>query len=108
MSLNGVWAILVLFIGAVVLVQILMLHGLSQRVAQAADLAALAGSRASLAGESGCDAAKRIATENGAKLAACRMDADVATVTATGAFGKRPFHFEIKKRARAAPDFYLR
>jgi secretion/DNA translocation related TadE-like protein len=77
------------------------------QVASAADLAALAGSRASLAGKDGCDAARAVARHNDARLSRCRMDLDVATVTArmqTSRWWGHRWAFEAD--ARAAPDFY--
>lgn len=48
----------------------------------AADLAALAGAAAVVAGSSGCAAAARTADDNGARLGACAVAAD-GTVTVT-------------------------
>ncbi|WP_293784355.1 flp pilus-assembly TadE/G-like family protein, partial [uncultured Aeromicrobium sp.] len=74
----------------------------------AADLAALAGSQASTEGHDGCDAARDVAEQNRASLVDCRMDADVATVTARAEsprwWGGR---WAIEQRARAAPISYL-
>lgn len=97
-----------LVVAAVVLLQAGSLVRMRHQVAAAADLAALAGSRASTRGEDGCRAARLVARRNGAELAACRMDYDVATVTARAAsppwWGAR---WVTTQDARAAPDFYL-
>jgi secretion/DNA translocation related TadE-like protein len=82
---------------------------LKHQIASAADLAALAGSQASLAGRDGCDAARAVARHNDARLVRCRMDLDVATVTArqrTPPWWGQRWAFEVD--ARAAPDFYVR
>ena len=93
---------------ALVLAQVAGLIRLKHSVAAAADLAALAASRASVAGEDGCDAANDLVRRNGARLVSCRMDFDVATVVAGGTsrswWGQR---WAFEQKARAAPDFYL-
>jgi hypothetical protein len=51
---------------------------------------------------------RRVARRNGAELLRCRMDYDVATVTArdtSAAWWGHRWAFE--QEARAAPDFYL-
>ena len=106
-TIHAVSVAMVLCIVAVVLAQVAMVVRLKHQVAAAADLAALAGSRASLAGQDGCDAAREVAHHNGAILVRCRMDLDVATVTArqrTSSWWGRRWAFEVD--ARAAPDFY--
>lgn len=93
---------------ALVLTQVAGLIRLKHSVASAADLAALAASRASVAGEDGCRAAEDLARRNGARLVSCRMDYDVATIVAGGtsrSWWGQTWSFEQK--ARAAPDFYL-
>jgi secretion/DNA translocation related TadE-like protein len=98
---------MLLCVVAVVMTQVATVVRLKHQVASAADLAALAGSRASLAGRDGCDAARVVAHHNGATLVRCRMDLDVATVTArqrTSPWWGRRWAFEVD--ARAAPDFY--
>ncbi|MEO6605579.1 MAG: Rv3654c family TadE-like protein [Aeromicrobium sp.] len=93
---------------ALVMTQVAGLVRLKHSVASAADLAALAASRASVAGEDGCNAAAELMKRNQARLASCRMDYDVATVVATGtskAWWGQTWSFEQK--ARAAPDFYV-
>lgn len=91
-----------------VLLQAASLVQLRHRVAAAADLAALAASRASVAGDDGCRAARSVARRNGARLTACHMDLDVATITATGSsprwWGGR---WSAEQRARAAPESYV-
>lgn len=75
----------------------------------AADLAALAGSRASTEGRSGCAAARAVAERNGVRLAGCRMDLDVATVQATASV--EPWWggtWSTTVEARAAPAWYER
>jgi secretion/DNA translocation related TadE-like protein len=97
-----------LVVVAVVLVQAVSLVQMRHRVAAAADLAALAASRASVAGDDGCRAAATVARRNGARLVACRMDFDVATVTARASsppwWGGR---WASEQRARAAPESYV-
>jgi secretion/DNA translocation related TadE-like protein len=76
---------MLLVVGAALDVVAAMVH--AHRVAQsAADLVALAAASAVADGADGCAAAARIATANGASLAACRVDdRDVAvTVTVDG------------------------
>lgn len=106
-----VWAavaIAVLVLVGVVGLQIAQLIGLRHTASAAADLAALAGSRASLSGQDGCERAADVAQENGATLPECRMDADVATVTAR-AESPRWWggQWAVEQRARAAPASYL-
>lgn len=102
---------------SVALVAVLVTAGLTEagalvamrhRAAAAADLAALAGSRASVNGDDGCTAARSAARANHAELVACRMDADVATVTARTTSARWWGHrWAAEVRARAAPEFYL-
>jgi secretion/DNA translocation related TadE-like protein len=106
-TIHAVWVAVVMCVVAVVMVQVATMVRVKHQVASAADLAALAGSRASLAGHDGCDAARAVAHHNGAVLVRCRMDLDVATVTArqrTSSWWGRRWVFEVD--ARAAPDFY--
>lgn len=101
-------AAVVLTLLALVMTQVAGLVRLKHSVASAADLAALAASRASVAGQHGCDAAEDIVHRNGARLEDCRMDYDVATVTARGTSEAWWGHtWSVKQVARAAPDFYL-
>lgn len=101
-------AVLLVVVG-VVLAQAAGLVQLQHRAAAAADLAALAGSRASAAGDDGCKVAADVARRNGARLVACRMDFDVATVTARTTsprwWGGR---WASEQRARAAPEAYVK
>lgn len=102
-----------LVIVAVAAVQIVLVIGLRQRAAAAADLAALAASRASVEGADPCGAAARVAQRNGARLRDCRMDADVATVrvravTTHWLIGDPEGRWGTEQRARAAPAWYLR
>lgn len=88
--------------------QVALVIGLRQRAAAAADLAALAASRASVEGADPCRAAEQIAQDNGAQVRECRMDADVATVRVaarapTWSLGR----WVSEQRARAAPSWYL-
>lgn len=93
---------------ALVMTQAAGLVRLRHSVAAAADLSALAASRASVDGADGCQAAKLIARRNDAKVLACHMDFDVATITARGTsrtwWGHR---WAFEQKARAAPTFYL-
>lgn len=98
----------VLSLFAAVLLQGALLVRMKHRVAAAADLAALAGSTASLAGDDGCRAAREVARRNRAELSRCRMDLDVATVTArlvSDSWWERRWSTEVE--ARAAPDDYV-
>lgn len=93
---------------AIVVIQLAVLVRLRHEMAAAADLAALAGSRASANGDDGCAAARLVAAENGAELVACRMDYDVATVTARGVSSPWWGHrWQAEQRARAAPADYV-
>ncbi len=97
-----------LTLAALVMVQIAGLVRLKHSVASAADLAALAASRASVAGSDGCAAAADLTRRNNARLVSCRMDYDVASVVASGTstswWGQR---WSFEQMARAAPDFYV-
>jgi secretion/DNA translocation related TadE-like protein len=107
-TVHALWVAAVLCVVAVVMAQVATVIRVKHQVASAADLAALAGSRASLAGKDGCDAARAVARRNGARLVGCRMDLDVATVTARRRAPSGWVHrwtFEVD--ARAAPDFYV-
>ena len=99
---------LILVVAALVITEMAGLVKLRHRVAAAADLAALSATQASVAGDDACAAARRIASRNGAEVATCRMDYDVATITARATsrtwWGHR---WAFEQKARAAPDFYL-
>ena len=97
-----------LVIIAVVVAEIAGLVAVRHRATAAADLAALAASRASVAGVDGCGAARAAARRNGARLTTCRMDYDVATVTARATSRRWWGHrWAADIEARAAPEFYL-
>ena len=101
-------ACVVLAFAAVLVVQVAALARLQHQVTAAADLSALAASRASVAGRDACAAAERIALANGAELVSCRMAVDVATVKVAGEsrriWGRR---WTIGRTARAGPADYL-
>lgn len=90
-----------------VLVVVADLSAAAQRAGRAADAAALAASSASLAGEDPCAAARVIARDNDATIVTCRMDADVATVTARAASSTPWGRWGAEQKARAAPLSYL-
>lgn len=76
--------------------------------AAAADLAALAASRAVEAGRDGCAAADDVARQNGASVVRCRLDAAVATITTqvrTARWWGRGW--SSRQTSRAAPASYL-
>ncbi len=84
------------------------LVAMRHRAASAADLSALAASRASINGADGCAAARTTARRNHATIVRCRMDVDVATVTARTTSRRWWGHrWAAEVEARAAPDFYL-
>ena len=106
-----VWAAFIvtgIVVVAVIGWQIAQLVGLRHQASAGADLAALAASRASLAGTAPCDRAEQVARDNDTILIRCRMDADVATVTAR-AESPRWWggQWAVEQRARAAPVSYL-
>lgn len=107
-AVHAATAAVVLVILTMALVQATHLVRMRHAVAAAADLAALAGARASVQGKDGCAAARSVAQRNGATLSACQMDYDVATVTARATsrawWGKR---WTTQQRARAAPASYV-
>ncbi len=107
-TMHAVSVAVVLVVVTLLVVQATSLVRMRHRVAGAADLAALAASRASVAGDDGCEAARDVARRNGARLVSCRMDFDVATVTARATsppwWGGR---WAAEQRARAAPQSYL-
>ena len=93
---------------AAALVQVALVVAAKHRAQAAADLAALAGSAASLRGADGCATAGAVARRNGVKLASCRVDLAVVTLRADALasvmWGGR---FRTSADARAAPDFYV-
>ncbi|MDX6234513.1 MAG: hypothetical protein QOH68_3621 [Nocardioidaceae bacterium] len=99
---------MMLVVAALVITEMAGLVRLRHRVAAAADLAALSASQASVGGQDACAAARRIAKRNDAEVMTCRMDYDVATITARAAsrtwWGHR---WAFEQKARAAPDFYV-
>ena len=98
-------AVIIVVAGAcMVAVLLLSLH---QRAGQGADFAALAASKASADGNDGCANARRIARANGTRITSCRMDAEVATVTARAEIDTPFGAWGIKQRARAAPSYYF-
>lgn len=107
-TVGAVLVVGVVVVAGVIGSQLVQLLALRQQAAAAADLAALAGTRASAGGEPGCEAARTVAIANGAELAECQMDADVATVTAR-VEGPRWWggSWASEQRARAAPLSYL-
>lgn len=98
----------VLVLAALIITEMAGLVRLRHRVAAAADLAALSATQASVGGADACAAARRIADRNGAQVLTCRMDYDVATITARVTsrtwWGHR---WAFEQKARAAPDYYL-
>lgn len=108
-TVHALWVAAVL-VGVVALaLQVTALVAARHRVASAADLAALAASRAASEGSDGCAAARALAARNGARLDRCRMDLEVATVTASGS--ARPWwggRWTVRVQARAAPAWYER
>ncbi|MET0930471.1 MAG: Rv3654c family TadE-like protein [Aeromicrobium sp.] len=107
-AVHAVAVAVMLLVVTLVMVQAAGLVRLRHRVAAAADLSALAASQASVAGDDGCEAARAIARRNGAEIVRCRMDYDVATVTARSR--SEPWWsavWDTEQRARAAPDTYL-
>lgn len=107
-SAHAAWVAVGLIMLALIVVQAAQLILMRHQVAASADLAALAGSRASVAGADGCASARKVALSNGARLVGCRMDFDVATVRARAVsrtwWGKR---WVAEQKARAAPIEYV-
>jgi secretion/DNA translocation related TadE-like protein len=107
-TVHAVWVGAALCVVSVIITQVAVAVRFHHQAAAAADLAALAGSRAASAGEDGCARARDVARRNEARLVSCRMDLDVATVTArrdTDRWWGRVWTFEVD--ARAAPDSYV-
>lgn len=104
----AVVAVSVLLFVALVITEIAGLVAVRHRAAAAADLSALAASQASIAGHDGCAAARATARRNRARIESCRMDYDVATVTARTTSRRWWGHrWAAETPARAAPEFYL-
>lgn len=107
-AMHAIWAATLLVLFALVATEIAGLVAVRHRAASAADLSALAASRASSVGLDGCSAAEQTARLNRATLVACRMDADVATVTARTTSQRWWGHrWAAEVPARAAPESYL-
>lgn len=107
-SAYAVIAASMLLLVALVITEVAGLVAVRHRAAAAADLSALAASRASVLGRDGCAAAQQTAQRNTATIVSCRMDHDVATVTAE--VGSRRWwghRWAAQVDARAVPDFYL-
>lgn len=108
-TVQAIAVVALLSLLAFTFLQIALAVSLRQRAAAAADLAALAASRASVEGDGDpCVRARDVSEANGGRLRHCRMDADVATITvrATGprwSIGR----WTAEQRARAAPAWYL-
>ena len=95
-------------LAAALSLQVTAVIGVRQRAAAAADLAALAASRAAVEGGEPCTVAARISRLNGAALTGCRTDAAVATVTVRVESGRWVVgRWASQRRARAAPAWYL-
>ncbi len=107
-TMHALWAATALVLLAVVAAEIAGLVAVRHRAVTAADLSALAASRASTVGLEGCAAAEETARLNRATLVACRMDEDVATVTARTTSQRWWGHrWAAEIPARAAPESYL-
>ena len=97
-----------LIVAGLLITEMAGLVRLRHRVASAAELAALSASQASVGGEEPCAVARQIAKRNDAEVLVCRMDYDVATITARGTSGTWWGHrWAFEQKARAAPDYYL-
>lgn len=107
-TVSAIAVVALIAIMAVAVAVMVDLSSTGQRAARAADNAALAASSASLAGLDPCSAARSVAKENQAELVACRMDADVATVTARSTSNSPWGRWGTERRARAAPLTYLK
>ena len=94
---------------AAALVQVGFVIAAKHQAQAAADLAAIAGSAASLRGDDGCATAHAVARRNGADVVFCR--ADLAVVTLRTETTKPHVVWRTSFRAwadaRAAPDFYV-
>ncbi|WP_308344828.1 Rv3654c family TadE-like protein [Streptomyces sp. ISL-94] len=101
-----VWAVLVATVLGAVFGGVLLLGQAvvaRHRAAAAADLAALAAAASWAHGpEAACATARRVARAQGAALAACRVEGEVAEVTARPATG--PFTPGIRARAGPPPE----
>jgi secretion/DNA translocation related TadE-like protein len=93
---------------AAALVQVGLVIAVKHRAQAAADLAAVAGSAASLRGHEGCAVAESAAHRNHVALVRCRVDLAVVTVRVSRVtaliWGSR---YRAHADARAAPDYYV-
>lgn len=93
---------------AVIAAQCVALARIQHKAASAADLAALAASRAAQHGDDGCAAARSVAERNAANVRSCEMSDSVATVTvqieSPQMWGRT---WKVAQRARAAPGDYV-
>ncbi|MFT4298760.1 MAG: flp pilus-assembly TadE/G-like family protein [Aeromicrobium sp.] len=107
-SVLAVAVALVLVMATVALIEVGAAVRGKHAAAAAADLAALAASRAVEAGEDGCAAAREVARRNGAEVVTCRLDAAVATVTAEVRAPRWwSWGWRSRQSARAAPSSYV-
>lgn len=107
-SMHAVWIATALLLLALTMTEAGALIAMRHRAAASADLAALAASRAAVNGHDGCAAARRSARSNHAEVTSCRMDYDVATVTARTESSRWWGHrWAAEVPARAAPTFYF-
>lgn len=108
-TVHAVWVAVALVVLTVLILQITALVRVRHEAQAAADLAALAASRAVSLGDDGCAAARTIAAANAVELTACRLDLEVATVTTAAA--RRPWWggaWRVEATSRAAPAWYER
>lgn len=107
-TVYAVFGCFAMLLTCVVALQVATLVRLQHKAAAAADLAALAASRAAVGGRDGCAVARRIVTANGAELVSCTMAADVATLevgrTSRPMYGRT---WTVRRRARAGPADYV-
>lgn len=92
---------------AVIAAQCVALARIQHQAASAADLAAIAASKATQAGRDGCAAARAVARRNAGEVDSCELADAVATVTvrirSPRMWGRT---WEVAQRARAAPSDY--
>lgn len=94
---------------ALVLLQVTLVVAMKHRVQAAADLAALAGSSASVRGGDGCATARLVAERHGVRLRRCTADLAVVTVRAVSPPGRTwGVPWRARAVARAAPSYYVR
>lgn len=93
---------------AVVAAQCVALARIQHKAASAADLAAIAASKAEQAGHDGCAEAREVARRNDGEVRECEMADAVATVTvqieSPKMWGRT---WQVAQRARAAPGDYV-